>query len=365
MTCGDLAALALGFDRGAALLTEVDDACQLDAGSFEVGSCLEAAIVDGQDDGPLAGLDREPVDEAAHRVRQHHADEVVAREDERLLDDPARHDHPVSAELEQEVAVRDGHETLLEQPDRDRRCKQLDTRREGLAAQLGSGLDPRAVGKEGAADVVALVDHDDRLTAPSSSGRGLEAGLAPADHDHVDVTILDVDPFLARAVRIERAEARRSAQDLLVQRPELAGADERLVVEAGGRERAAELVGHLHQVALERAEVVLALDDRTLPQRRRADAHAGDAVDRHLAVGAVPGAALEAARAVVLEAAREDALPRCVERGADRVALESLGRLAVEGKEDRLRAVDPLACLWVEPAHAAGSGCHVFSTSFV
>ena len=88
----DLAALALRLDRRAAGLAEVDDAGDLDAGRLEIGGGGEAAVVDREHDRALARLDREPVDEAAHGVRQHHADEVVAREDERLLDDPARDD---------------------------------------------------------------------------------------------------------------------------------------------------------------------------------------------------------------------------------------------------------------------------------
>ena len=64
----------------------------LDAGGLEVGRGGEAAVVDREHDGALGRLDREAVDEAAGGVGQHHADEVVAREDERLLDDPARDD---------------------------------------------------------------------------------------------------------------------------------------------------------------------------------------------------------------------------------------------------------------------------------
>ncbi len=192
------------------------------------------------------------------------------------------------------------------------------------------------------ADVVALVDHDDRLAALGSRDRGFEPCLTTADHGHVDVTMLDVDALLARPVRIERPEPSRAAKEFLVQRPELAGPDEGLVVEAGRGERAAELVGHLHQVVLERADVVLPLDDRPLPQRRRADAYARNPVDGHLAVGAVPRAAREAARPVVLEAAREHPLARRVQRGADRVALEPLHRLAVEGERERRPSIDPL-----------------------
>ena len=338
----DLAALRLRFDRGVALLAEVDDVRDLDACGLEVGGGLEAAVVGCQDDGPLARPDREAVDEAAHGIGQHDADEVIAGEDERLLDDPARHDDAMGAVLDQEVAVGDRHHALLEQADRDRRREQLDARVDRVPAQLGGGADAVAVGEERAAHVVALVDHDDRLAGLRRGDRCLEPGLAAADHGDIDVAVLNVDALLARAVRVERAEACCAPQELLVERPELAGADERLVVEAGRREGAGELVGGLHQVVLERADVVLALDGGALAQRRRADAHARNPVDRHLAVRAMTRAADEPARPVVLEAPREDPLARGVQRRADRVSGKALPRLAVERKADRRVPINPL-----------------------
>ena len=114
--------------------------------------------------------------------------------------------------------------------------------------------------------------------------------------------------------------------------------DEGLVVEARRRERPAELVGHLHQVALERADEVLARDDRALARPASTQTRTfGIAVDRHLAVRAVARAAEEPARPVVLEAAREDRCARRVERRADRVAGERLDALSVE-EERELRA---------------------------
>ena len=217
-------------------VAEVDDAGDLDSGGLEVGGRLQAAVVDREHDGPLGGLDREAVDEATHGVGQHHADEVVAGEDERLLDDPRCDDDAVGAELEQQVAVGDGHEALLEEADRDRGREQLDAGVDGVLPERRGRADPVAVGEQRAADVVALVDHDDRLAALRRRDRGLEAGLAAADHGHVDVTVLDVDALLARPVRIERPETGGAAEELLVQRPELARADEGLVVEAGRRE---------------------------------------------------------------------------------------------------------------------------------
>ena len=187
---------------------------------------------------------------------------------------------------------------------------------------------PVAIGEQPTADVVALVDDRDRSPIGGGRDRCLETSGAATDDEHADVAILDLDPLGAAPVRVEDTEPGCVAEELLVQRPELARPDERLVVEAGWRERASELVGHLHQVALERADVVLSLDDGALGHRGRADPHVRDPVHRHLAVRAVPRAALKPARPVVLERAREHALPRGVQRGADRVACERLHRLA-------------------------------------
>ena len=123
------------------------------------------------------------------------------------------------------------------------------------------------------------------------------------------MAVLDLDALAAGAALVELAQARRVAEDLLVERPHAARPDERLVVEAGWGERPAELVGHPHQVPVERAEEVLTLDDGSRADRLRADPHARDAVDRHLAVRAMTGAALQTTWAVVLEAPRKNASP--------------------------------------------------------
>src|SRR5262249_31317938 len=131
----------------------------------------------------------------------------------------------------------------------------------------------------------------------------LETCLPTADHGDVDVPVLDVDALRSRPLRIELAEPRGAAKELLVQRPRPARADERLVVEARRRERPAQLVRDLHQILVERAAVVRPFHDRALGRGGGAEAEVRDPVARHLAVGAVAGTALEPAGAVVLEAA--------------------------------------------------------------
>ena len=73
-------------------LAQVEHADDLDAGRLEVGRGSEAAVVGSEDERSLRRLDRPEVDEPPDALREHHADEVVPGEDERLLDDPARDD---------------------------------------------------------------------------------------------------------------------------------------------------------------------------------------------------------------------------------------------------------------------------------
>src|SRR3954452_22199958 len=126
----------------------------------------------------------------------------------------------------------------------------------------------------------------------------------------------------ARSVLVDAAEARDVAQQPLVVAPEPARPDHRPVVEADGRERPADLVDDGQEIAVERAEHVLRLDDRAGMHGLGAHAYVRRAVHRHHAVGARTAAAEETAWPVVLEAAREDAYARRVQRRSDRVARE-------------------------------------------
>ena len=208
----------------------------------------------------------------------------------------------------------------------------------------------------------ALVDQHHVGARARGGSRCCPAGEPAADDQHVGVaTAVLGAPLTLGLLLTELAEPRRIAQDLLVQRPQLARADERLVVEAGRRELGASAVGDLHHVVLERRRRVDVLDDEPVAGRLDAGARAGGAVDRADAVRALAGDAHQAAAAVVLERAAERPLTGGVQRRADRVAFESGNALAVEREADRLGAVDPLAGLGREAAH----GSSVLSTSFV
>ena len=184
--------------------------------------------------------------------------------------------------------------------------------------------------------------------APAAATAAAPAGDPAADDEHVGVAAAVLGPPLALGLLVAQlAEPGGVAQDLLVQRPQPARPDERLVVEAGRRELGRRRVGDLHHVELERRLRVDVLDDEPLAGRLDAGPRAGAPSTEHEAVGALAGDAHQAAAAVVLEAARERPLAGGVQRRADRVALERGDALAVEREADRLGAVDPLAGLAV------------------
>ena len=183
-------------------------------------------------------------------------------------------------------------------------------------------------------------------SAPSSAARS--AAAMPASPPPITSTSAwrrrySVRHSRSRLAAAQPAEAGGVAQDLLVQRPQPPRPDERLVVEAR-RGQAGRRTGRWRASGRSRATGSRSCaSPHALADRLGAGPHPGPAVDVDEAVGALAGAAEQAAGAVVLEAAREDLLAGRVQRRADRVALERLDRLAVEAERDGPRAVDPLA----------------------
>ena len=87
------------------------------------GGGLASRLVHGHDDGLLGRLDPPVLDQPAYTVGEHHADEVVAREDERLLDRPRRDDDLLGAEPVEDAARVDGDEPAFPDPERPRRAR--------------------------------------------------------------------------------------------------------------------------------------------------------------------------------------------------------------------------------------------------
>ena len=305
-----------------------------------------------RDHGALAGLDPVEGDQPAGAARQHHAGNVVAREDERLLDRARRVDVVAGADLVQRVALPDRDEPV-EVAERRRRAQDLDPGRAGLGGEL-AGAVVSALPQQPAAGLRSFVSQHDIGAELGGGDRGGEPGAPAADDEHVGMAPAVLGAPRPLGLRLgQPSEARRMAEHLFVQRPQPSRADERLVVEAGGRERAADRVGHGHRVELEAGARVEMLDASALAGGLGAGPDPGRAVDRDQAIRALAGAAHQPPATVVLEAPRERAGAGCVQRRADRVPGERRDALAVERERDRLVAVDPLTRLWRQPLHLA------------
>ena len=271
-------------------LPDVDDARHGDPRLPKVVGDLEPLVVGREDDCAVARLDRELADEPAHTAGEHHPDEVVPREDERLLGGSRGDDDPPGAEPVENGAGVDGNEPALPDPERTSRREHLD------ALELHS-LQPGV-----------LVDEHDARTPGRRSPCGRTAGLSTAHDEHACLPVLGVIAAGVPCVLVELPKAGGAPQELLVERPQSPRPDERAVVEADRGERAADLVGHGHEVEVERPADVLPLDDGALADRLGADANVRNAVDGHQAVRAVTRAAEQPSRSVVLERPGEDTL---------------------------------------------------------
>ena len=340
----------------------VDDADHRDAGLRERESRFEAAVAAGRDQGGVSGPHAVEGREPLRARAQHHPRQVVALEQQRLLDRAGRRHVAVGADLVQRVAGPHGNEPV-EEAQRRRRSDDLDPRgfdpRRKLARRLGAGP-----GQLGAAELGPVVDEDDVGPHLRRPHRRRHPGDAATDHEHVGMAAAVLGAPLAVALAAHQsAEAGRVAEDPLVQRPQAARPDEGLVVEARRGEGAAEQVGGPHQIEPQRRPRVHVGDLHALADRLGAGAHPGPAVDLDEAVRALAGAAHEPARAVVLEASREHPAAVRVQGRADRVALERGNHLAVERERDRPIASDAAPRPWREAAHRPGSPTQC--TSFV
>ena len=296
---------ALGGELARPDLAEIDDLRDLDARLHELVRDRQRVVIGAEHDRSRAGPDREVPDEAPDAVGEHHADEVVPAEHERLFGRAGRDDDPLGTEAIEQRARVDRNEAALPDPER------------------AGGREHLHPGELEIAVPGVLVDEDDAGAAPRGFERRRPTRCAAADDEHARAPMLRVVAPSVAGVRVELPEPRCAAQELLVQRPRGARPDERPVVEADRSERPAELVGHRHEVEVERPADVLALHDGALADRLGADADVRHAVDGHLAVRAVTRAAEEPAWPVVLERAREDALAGPERGGGDRVAFEA------------------------------------------
>ena len=106
--------------------------------SLELVRDGQRVVVRTEDDSALAGPDREVADQPAYAVGEHHADEVVPREHERLLARTGRDDDPLRAEAVEHRSGVDRDEPALPDPERASRCEHLDA-----ASRARRDADPR------------------------------------------------------------------------------------------------------------------------------------------------------------------------------------------------------------------------------
>ena len=255
------------------------------------------------------------MDQPANRARQHHADQVVAGEHDRLLERARRDDDALRPVPVEHGSAVHGDETALPDPERACRGQHLDS---GQLRELSR----------------TLVDEHDAGPLGRRGERSRAACFRSADDQDARAPVLHVVAPRVPASLVDAAEPGEVPQDLLVQRPRAARVDHRPVVEADRRERPADLVGEREHVEIEVPPHVLLVDLCARARRLDADADVRNPVHGHHAIRAVAGAAEQAARAVVLERARERAQAGRVERGAERVALVALDPLLAEAEDD-------------------------------
>src|SRR5207248_4122081 len=100
------------------VLAEIRGGGHLYPGALEVADDRQRTVVGGDHDRTVPGLERKRSDQPPHSAGQHHADEVVSREDERLLDRSGRDDDPRRTDAQQEPTGVNRNEPALVDADR-------------------------------------------------------------------------------------------------------------------------------------------------------------------------------------------------------------------------------------------------------
>ena len=220
-----------------ALLAKVGHRGQLHAVVEQRHGRLEPAVVDRGHHGAAARAQPVERGQAHGAAGEHHARQVVAGEQQRLLDRAGGVDDAPGAHLVERAALPHRHEAV-EGAERGRRRQHLHA---GLARPGGELARARvtALGEQAPARLRALVGQHHVRAQLGRRDRRAEAGRAAPDHEHVRVTapVLGA-PLALLLVLAQLPEPGRVAQHLLVERPQPPRADEGLVVEARRGERA-------------------------------------------------------------------------------------------------------------------------------
>jgi hypothetical protein len=142
------------------------------------------------------------------------------------------------------------------------------------------------------------------------------------------------------------ADAGGAPDDVLVRGPGARGRHERLVIEAGRKQRREQIVER-PQVEIERRPAVLARGNEPIVKLRHGGARVGlgarALADPHQRVRLLRPGGEDAARTVIFEAASDDAHAVRQQRRRQRVARVARVAAAIEGERERARAVDRAA----------------------
>ena len=291
---------------------------------------------------PVARPDPEPVHQADDRPRRH---------------DPG----PVRTRYERDAVVRAGRRHDRAGPDLEMRIRgdrgdQPVVPADGCDA--GQDLDPGRLGGRR-----QLVERPDRITdagarpPPARIGRGLaiedrdaspglgrtqrgeEPGAPAADDEDVgvDAPCRPAGATRRPAVQCQPTASAEPAQHVEIALAQPARAQEAVVVERR-RDPARHEPDERQQVALDGWPGVLAARDQTLADRHAARSDARHAVDLALAPAAPAGRAHQPARSMEAEAARQRQPVGGQEAHRERLALDALVGVPVEGEPD-----EPLA----------------------
>ena len=267
--------------RRAVGLAQVRHGGQLQPGVEHRERRLETAVVHRGHDRARARTQPVQRNKPADPAGQHHARQVVAGEEQRLLDRPGCEHEPPRADLMQDLALPDGHEAVVHAECgriRQKLHARLSCRGRQLAGALVATLE-----QEPPAGLGSLVgEHDVSARLGRGNGRR-QARRAAAHHQHVGVAaaVLGTPLALLRGDAREAPETRGVAQHLLVEGPEAPRLDEGLVVEAGRGQPRAHAVGHGHEVEVETGRGVHVFHAHALARRLRACANSRSAVDGH------------------------------------------------------------------------------------
>ena len=138
------------------------------------------------------------MDQAADCARQHHADQIVAGEHDRLLERTRRDDDPLRPVPVQHGSAVHGDETALPDPERACGCQHFDS---GQLRELSGTL---------------VDEHHTRAFGCRSEG-GRAAGFRSADDQDARAPVLHVIAPRVPAPARRRDRARQGSQNLLVQ----------------------------------------------------------------------------------------------------------------------------------------------------